>query len=181
MTIVEEDTYGKLSKPRLAPLSDGGFVVVWRDEGYLGEMHPGVMARRYSSRCLPSGDAFRVDDESAAMTGPPSVAGLATDGFVVVWLEETAAGPSIYARAFDIEGNPSGDPMVVDSPEETRRYSRSDPVVAATDPGQFVVVWTEYLGLAEERGIVQPEPTDGDRAGLIGRVDPLVTRHSANE
>lgn len=115
-------------QPRLAPLLDGGFVVVW------AQRRPGarIRAQCFGEDGARRGAAFQVDTREG-LHAAPLVATLQDGSFVVGWTSDPAApkGGELRLRLFDVEGAPLGD--------EIATGERGAQAIAALDNGRFVV------------------------------------------
>jgi hypothetical protein len=122
----------------IAPLNDGGFVVVWDGRWPPGPSYPGVsvFAQRFDGDALRVGTEFRVSVDTTNPQWSPRVAGTADGGFVVVWTDG-AYHPSIVARKYTAEGLPENDGTAVDV--EHAAAARQAVITTAGDG--FVVVW----------------------------------------
>ena len=71
----------------LAPLSNGGFVVVWESyrQGSDTTNDSDIFGQRYAANGQRAGSEFRVNTVRVRDQSDPNVAGLPNGGFVVVW------------------------------------------------------------------------------------------------
>jgi len=116
-------------------LPGGDFVVVWSgDEEGLSEE---ILGQRFDSEGTAQGGNFRISMDSQ---GPgnrrPSVARLATGGFVVVWSGWFAS--RVFGRRYDAAGMPLGDEFQV---SEATGHDQVASSVAGDGLGGFAVVW----------------------------------------
>ena len=95
--------------PSVAGLSDGGFVVVWRNDENGGDVKAQLFAADGSNR----GAEFRVSVATAGAQTSPSVAALDTGGFLVAW----NAGGDVKSQVFDLAGQKVGAEFTVDLPD----------------------------------------------------------------
>ena len=139
---INSSTATNARHPRVAALTDGGFVIVYQQNG-------AVLGRRYDSASMPLAAAFQVD----AGAGYPAVAGLKDGGFVATW-----ADGDIFGRRYDSLGAP------VEGAFQINTYTTGNqirPKIAPAGSG-FVVVWDSTppaLGTGQ----------DGDEEGVFGR------------
>jgi hypothetical protein len=127
----------------IGSLPDGGYVVTWSSEGQNGDAGWGVYARRYSADGTPVGSEFRVNE---TITSDQSDAAIAVDGkgnFVITWnsLDQDGSGWGIYARRYDMAGNPLGSEFRINS---YSYYHQRYPSIASDVAGNFVIVWSDY-------------------------------------
>ena len=158
------NTYTSIQQgcPSAASLTDGSFVIAWESENYYdygasqdGDQD-GIFAQRYSSGGAPLGTEFQVNTYTTGQQQPPSVSGLSSGGFVIVWQGDYQDGDrtGCFGQRFDSGGAVTGTEFQVNT------YTTSDqgyPRVAGLSAGGFVVVW-------------QSEPSqDGDAYGVFGQ------------
>ena len=159
--LVNAQTTGDQSRPAVAALAGGGFVVVWDSLATPGDSdNRAVVARRFSA----SGSALAGDQQvNSYTTGAqlrPGVAALPGGGFVVVWDSAGSADGdsdqySVQARRFDAAGSPLGAEMQVNTDTTGRQVT---PAVASFSGGEFVVVWDSEAG------------ADGDGRSIAGQL-----------
>ena len=95
---------GYQTRPRVAAVSGGGFVVTWVSLGQDGN-GAGVIARRFSAGLTPASGDIIVNTTSAGSQIQPDVAH-AGDGFFIIWTSENQDGSSygVYGRRYDASG-----------------------------------------------------------------------------
>lgn len=144
---VNNTTAGDQKDPAIASLADGGFVVVWLDNG-----QPGLFARRYDATGSAVGGEFRIKPMGTGFD--LDVAGLTTGGFAVAWDEATDGdGLGVFARRFDASGTGLGNPFVVNTYTTSAQWY---PAVAPQGGGAFVVAWAS-------------DPQDGSSSGVYAQ------------
>lgn len=122
--------------------SSGGFVVVWTWLNTGG--NDDVFAQRYDDSGLPLGPQFRVNTSTIGDQFNASVASGPSGNFVVVWSSiEIDQYSDIYAQRFDGSGAPAGPEFRVNT---TTTNIQAGASVAFASTGDFVVVWTSFLG-----------------------------------
>ena len=138
-----------LSKPALASLSDGGYLLVWpeRQSNGSGDDH-NLFAQRFDAK----GVAVRAVQQINSITlssflfSTIAAAGLADGGYAVTWVTPRTANtsPDIYARRFDTEGAacPCGPEKRVNTFADSLNLAlRSSSAVAALADGGYLVTW----------------------------------------
>jgi hypothetical protein len=139
---VNTRTTGNQDAPSVAPLPDGGFVVVWEDFGADGDGEA-VTGRRFDAAGQPVGAEFRVNEGTAGAQYEPALAGHG-QGFIVAWATVSSPGDEgsgIVARRFDAQGTPLGGELAVNT---FTTGEQTHPAVAASPDGAFVVAWASY-------------------------------------
>jgi hypothetical protein len=129
---VNVTTAGDQKQPTIAALADGGFVVVWIDNG-----QSGLFARRYLANGSAVGSEFRVKPFGTGLS--LDVAGLNDGGFVVAWHEATdGVGTGVFARRFDAGDVALGVAFIVNT------YTANGQLWAASaglSNGGYVITW----------------------------------------
>ncbi|MBL96165.1 MAG: hypothetical protein CMF70_12780, partial [Magnetovibrio sp.] len=115
---VRVNTYTSSSQyePSVAALSNGGYVVTWRDDsGHSDGSSQDVRAQVYGSDGSKVGDEFMVNEYVSSTQYQPSVTGLADGGFAVTWASNSQDGSNygIYTRRFDNDGAPTVDARLI--------------------------------------------------------------------
>ena len=163
--LVNQTTANNQSRPAVAPLADGGFVIAWMSEVVRGadpnvtetvaSVHSvDILAQRYTAAGQPAGAEFRVNS-APQPCGNPAVAGAGNGGFIVVWEERSSVRTNsldVLARGFDAAGAPLNAAAVVNSTTYGDQYAAR----IAANGSTAVVVWTS-LG------------QDGSFEGVYGR------------
>ncbi len=138
-------TYGEQEEPAIAPLEDGGFVVVWDSLGSGStDVHSfSIQGRRFDPDGLPKADDFQVNTYTTGVQVHAAVAGLADGGFVVAWNSEGPNDPDNFDKTnrgqrFGADGSPQGDEFQLNSNTTDDQLL---PVLTALTTGGFVAAW----------------------------------------
>lgn len=136
---------GDQVNPQIAALSDGGYVVVWEDQGGADGSGRGVYAQRVTisgstGTGTLSGSASLVNTTTAGDQKEAAVAALRDGGFVVTWTAagQDGSGTGIYAQRYNSSFAKVGSEFKVNT-TTTGDQSTSD--VIALMGGGFFVVW----------------------------------------
>jgi len=130
--------------PRIAALSDGGFVVAWEGYGWPGSS--GVFVRRFDDVGSATGPEVAVP--GATKGSGFSVVGDNQAGFVVVWATQSGGSTlDVHAHRFDSMGSPTGTEFVVNDVHTTPSDDgqgdfKLSTGVASDGTGNFAIVWT---------------------------------------
>lgn len=125
--------------PDVAPLPDGGFVVVWQIFDIAGIPTRGIFLRFFDRLGRPRGPEIRVDSGTGGVQLNAKVAASSRTGeTVVAWESHDSSGHGIFLRRFDGEGVPLGDEIQVNT---TTLGYQVHPAVAISPQGDLVVVW----------------------------------------
>lgn len=124
--LVNTQTAGGQDFPAVTALPDGGFAVAWQDSDPVGDGSGfSIKAQVFDADGVKVGSEFLVNSETANNQSRPTIAGVASDGFVVAWEDYSrslgAPESDIRAQIFslspvaghDITGTQHGDTIVV--------------------------------------------------------------------
>jgi hypothetical protein len=145
--------------PAIATLTNGNVVIVWGsfDEAGANSLQD-VYGQMFSPAGQKIGGEFLINQFTAYNQRTPTVAALANGGFVVAWVSEQErvvgapnpnavppnqqAYPSIdiYARLYDVNGNPQGNEFLVNADSNPC----ANPAVAAGTDGGFMIAWDAH-------------------------------------
>ncbi|MEC8442856.1 MAG: hypothetical protein VXZ05_01495, partial [Pseudomonadota bacterium] len=126
---------------KIGALSDGGFVVAWRDNSGHDSAGNGVFAQRFDSAGNAVGGEFRVNEVTVSTQYEPDVIGLSDGGFVITWSSWDSDGSSygISGQQYDAEGHRIDGEFQVNS---ATVGNQTHSVLAALPNGNFVSAWT---------------------------------------
>ncbi|MCK6375928.1 MAG: hypothetical protein L6Q69_17775, partial [Zoogloea sp.] len=137
---VNSYTPGTQISPDVAALSDGGYVVVWRDDNGRDGSGYATYAQRYDASGAAVGGEIQVNENTYGSQYQARVSGLSTGGFVVAFYNDSGASwGDVYLREFDASGNPVDGDRLVNS--NTAYHYQSEPALADLGNGNFVVTW----------------------------------------
>jgi hypothetical protein len=138
-------TTGSQTRPSVAGVPDGGYVVVWQSQGSAGTDDSGtsIQARRYDAAGAPAGSQFQVNTYTTGMQLHAAI-GVDSEGdAVIVWESWGTPGgdpsaASIQAQRFSPAGAPVGEQFRIDQATlGQQRY----PAIAVEPDGDFLVAW----------------------------------------
>lgn len=127
--------------PKVAPLSNGGVVLIWSSFGADGSM-AGVFGCIYSNLGVAVGEVFQVNQVVAFNQKDPSVAPLTDGGFVVTWVSEQqrfAGSVDVYGRLYSEFADPRGAEFRIN----TGNAMAMTPDVSGKTGGGFICSWME--------------------------------------
>ncbi|MCB1994343.1 MAG: hypothetical protein KDG57_00410, partial [Rhodoferax sp.] len=146
--------------PQIAALSDGGYVLVWQDQGGLDGSSWSVVGQRYSADGTPQGANFIVNTTTSGGQYHPSVAAY-DGGFAVAWASDQG-NDDIYLKRYDNAGNTVlGETLVstvVGDPGTAQSGTQYYPDIVAKANGDLVIVWHDSGS------------NDGSSYGVYGRL-----------
>jgi len=163
-------------EPNVAPLSDGGFIVVWPSNANDGSGW-GVMGQRFDASGNKVGGEFQVNEHTSNNQYQIDVIGLSTGGFVVGFYHDNLSpdGSGTYYDAFIREFDASGVPL--DGERKVNTYNggnhyQGEPALADLGQGNYVVTWTSQYqdGSGSSYGIYQQ--LFGDTTELPRQANP---------
>ncbi|MGV3526476.1 MAG: hypothetical protein ACO1RX_19820 [Candidatus Sericytochromatia bacterium] len=130
---VNLDTSGSHLFPAIASDDSGRFVAVWEHED---DLH----VQQFNASGVAQNAAFVIDSGTTASFSEPDVAMDADGDFVVTWASEGNTDSRIYARRYNSSGTLNGSEFLVKSASS----NVSEPAVALSDAGDFVVSWQDF-------------------------------------
>jgi hypothetical protein len=156
------------SRPSVAALGGGNFLVVWYGVGQGGASFD-IFGQRFAGSGAPQGAEFRVNTSTTDVQNLPSVGADATGNFVVAWQGDDGGGggygggpgPGVFAQRYLASGAPEGPEFLVNT---YTTDAQAAPHVAAAALA-FVVVWDSNLQDTSGVGVF------GQRYGGIVPVD----------
>jgi hypothetical protein len=168
--IVNSYTPRSQSRPDVAALSDGGFVIVWESD-HTGIAANDIVVRTFDASGNPTQTDFRVNGYAHGLQVLPAVTGAADGKYLVVWVDserDLVAGKLLKRR---VALTPDLEVTFDDSPYLVRR-----PDVTTMANGSFVVTWNGYEdGLPFPANAVLTRRFDntGEAIGQTSRVTEL--------
>jgi len=155
--VVNTGMQNSQTEPRVTCLSNGNFVVSWRDalDPYGEETN--IKAQIFTPSGAKVGSEFLANTITYEAQAAPSITALAGGGFVVTWqdLSETQFEEFnwvIKAQIFSAAGTKVGDEFKVNT---WNTDSDVEPDVTALENGGFVITWGDSSGPPEEYGDIQ--------------------------
>jgi len=129
------------SRPDVASLSSGGFVVTWSDSN-----GSDVRAQVYDVAGNKIGGTITVNTTLVEFQYDQRVIGLANGGFVVTWEDRSQTGgdtdgQATRAQVFDNLGNKVGGEILVNTRTAGNQTSAN---VDATPDGGFIIAWQDW-------------------------------------
>nr|CAM76811.1 HEMAGGLUTININ/HEMOLYSIN-RELATED PROTEIN [Magnetospirillum gryphiswaldense MSR-1] len=138
-------------RPKVAELSNGGFVVTWSSTNQDASTY-GVYAQRFDAAGTAAGVEFRVNNTVSGDQSVRSVTGLADGGFMVVWHDAglDTNGYGIYARRYDAAGTAVTNEIRLN---DTIALAQKEPAIDVLANGGLVVAWQTMTGDGDGNGI----------------------------
>ena len=156
---------GKETYPRLAALSDGGFIITWMG-GSPSDYD--IRAQIYDVNANPIGTEFQINSTSVGNHKFSDVAGLPDGGFVVTWgFENVGSQDGVSFQIFDSNGNTVGDEVQVSN---TTPYDPFPSIDSFSD-GSFIISWNTG---SYRPAYTQKFDQDGNRVGEENLVSDLI-------
>lgn len=153
---VNTNTTNEQSRPQIAALNDGGYVVVWNSFAQDGDSY-GVYGQRYSASGEAVGGEFLVNEGITQNRQWNAVVKGTLDGGFMVFCENFN-GAGIYRRIYDANGNALS--LFSKVAGISSAYSLQS--VAFLDTGNYVLAWQ------------QPSSQTGRSEVLVGILGPSV-------
>jgi len=146
------------TKPAIATLDTGGFVITWMHDFVGGNVNYDIYARVYDANGQPLAAQDRAIDVSSVIERAPVVTGLAGGKFAIAW-EDTGqptqtdgSGSHIRAIVYTTTFQPVS--VVNNSPSfvvnSTTANNQSDPAIATLSNGNFIATWTHQFSGSDD-------------------------------
>jgi hypothetical protein len=152
----------------------GRFVVVWQSYPQDGHGY-GVFAQRFDAGGAPLGEEFQVNEFTTSHQARPAVAVDGGGNFIIVWesLGQDGSLSAVIGRRFDASGASRGGEFQANTFTSRQQFR---PAVAASQRGDFVVVWSGDDQDGSGRGVfAQRFDVSGARLGGEFRVNVFTT------
>ncbi|PHS28603.1 MAG: hypothetical protein COA85_03480, partial [Robiginitomaculum sp.] len=135
--LVNTTTVSFQTRPSVAGLTGGGFVVAWQDSS-AGPAD--IRAQRYNASGAAQGAEFLVNTITTNNQENPSVAELSGGGFIITWSDNSTTSGDIRAQRYNASGVAQGGEFLVNT---TTPSAQQNPRVAALTGGGFVIAWED--------------------------------------
>lgn len=174
--LVNAQILNSQDSPTIAALASGGYVVGWTDSSAVGADASSscIKAQLYDAAGVAVGGEFLVNTTTATAQKMPSVAGLASGGFVMTWADSSlqggdASSSSVKAQIYDAAGNRSGGEFLVNT---ATANAQDTPVVTGLLGGNFVVSWhdSSLIGGDTSKDAVKAQLFDAAGAMIGGEI-----------
>ncbi|MEM5470101.1 VCBS domain-containing protein, partial [Hoeflea sp. AS60] len=154
--LVNTATASVQSSQRITALSNGGFVVTWRDysEGVGGAAGDtsgtAVKAQVFGADGTPTGTEILVNTATESFQSEVQITALSNGGFVVTWHDDSqgiggATGDTssyaVKAQMFGADGTAVGMELLVNTATADNQF---DQQITALSKGGFVVTWQDH-------------------------------------
>jgi hypothetical protein len=139
---------GDQTRPQITALSNGGFVVTWKDD-VPGDSGRAVEAQVFDAAGAKIGSEILVNTAIASNQSGPQITALSTGGFVVTWVDDSqgvsgatgdSSGTAIKAQVFDAAGGTIGSEILVNTATANDQLG---PLITALPNGGFAVTWSD--------------------------------------
>lgn len=132
--------------PAVAMADNGSFMAVWMDErdAYNHEIY----AQLYSTNYTPSGNNFKVNDDSYYEQNSPCIAVKNDGGFIIVWEDERNGVRDVYAQIYSNSGTATGNNFRVNDEYEC---TAEGPNIANATNGEFIITWASDNQIRAQR------------------------------
>jgi hypothetical protein len=132
----EQDS-SQVSYPEISAMPDGGFIVVWANDGI---RLSNIFARRYSATGVPVGATVAVatTTQFTSSFAHAKVAVLKDGSFIVVWLDFNGAPANLFGQLYDAQGISVGGRFGLNA----TKAAVYQPSISPLADGGFVVTYT---------------------------------------
>ncbi|HEX8302688.1 Ig-like domain-containing protein [Sphingomonas sp.] len=132
-------------EPTITSLSDGGFVIAWRDSSQQGgDTDTGIRAQRFNASGARVGSEILVNTTTQGYQGEPAMTALSNGGFVVTWQTQGTGNNQDYenvmGQVFNAQGQRVGGEFQANSVVVGSQYQSA---ITALPNGGFVITWID--------------------------------------
>ncbi len=143
---INQATLGDQTRPEVAALSNGGFVVVWKDEPRDYGDGSSIMMRLFDNDGIALGGEVQANSYNTGFQTEAAVAADGVGNFIVSWGsfpigDEGRKG--IFARRFNSFAEPIGAEFQVNTDTSAGREFQVSPNVDMAGDGRFVISWMD--------------------------------------
>ena len=162
------------SKPAVAAMTSGGFVVTWQSLLQDGDL-AGVYARVFDA-AGEGGSEILVNTSTTGNQVQAYVTARSDGGFIVGWAD-AAAPPQgqVYLQSYTADGEPQGDNQLVSVDDVTTINNSVNIELTELTDGSLVAVWNAWKGSQNIYGrtfkLLTITETDSDGDGVVDTVD----------
>lgn len=184
--------FGSPTMGSVVGLDNGGFAVVWANDGYQGSLYPdtqgsSIQARIYGADGTPATNYFTVNTTATGSQITPDISALSGGKFMVSWTGTDAMGAGqIYSQVVGYNG--AGGPSFIGGETQTTNNMQTisgvfTPSLNTLLDGRVVQTWTDGTALQSGLNIYQQilDPRDGFDQGTAGNDVIYGSQTFANE
>ncbi|MGH1577412.1 hypothetical protein [Planktotalea sp.] len=157
-------------EPKIAGLTDGGWVIIWESNGQDGDNY-GVYLQAYNADGTKQGSETQVNTYTTSTQYDPTVTSLSDGGWVVTWVSYLQDGgfQGVYQQAYNSDGSAQGSETLVNTYTNNGQDTQQ---VAALIDGGWVVTWTSIGQDGDNYGIYsQAYNANGTTRGVETQVN----------
>jgi choice-of-anchor C domain-containing protein len=154
---IHSSPYYDYSDPKIAVLTDGGFVVTyqsgdWNGNGIDGSGY-GVHGQKFDSTGNKIGSEFLINTYTTGNQFYQFVTALGNGGFVVVWQSQNqdGSGYGIYGQQFDANCNKIGNEFAINQYTANNQWFPA--ITTLADGSSVIITWTSENQDGSENGI----------------------------
>ena len=137
-TLANTTWEGRQWQATVCGLTDGGFVITWRDGGDTAADN--IYLQRFDSSGEMVGSETRVNTTTTNYQSLPKIAGLGGGGFVVIWSSSwDGSYTGVYAQRYDADGDTVGGETRVNSTTENYQTPNA---ITPMDDGGYLIAWS---------------------------------------
>jgi VCBS repeat-containing protein len=137
-TLIDTPTGSDQLNPKVAGLSDGGYVVTWEALDPVTSNY-GLFEQRYDASGKAVGGETQIDIPTGYDHCNQTVTGLKGGGWVVAWMSFDGSDYNVFEQRYDASGAASGGEIRVNT---TTANIQGYPSIAALSDGGYEVTWS---------------------------------------
>jgi len=140
-TLINTYTKNYQDTPKIASLTNAQgekdrYIVAW--ESVQDGSSNGIYYQIFDQQGNKTGPETRANNKTSGDQKSPAVTGLTNGNFVIAWRDSDGSGKGIYARTFDINGNPLNDDSRINT---TTSSDQEEFEITALKDGGYIIVW----------------------------------------
>jgi hypothetical protein len=144
--------------------NDSNYIVTWHESQ--PPDYGNIFAQRFNVNGIPFGPSFKVNDDIGTTSqDKPDIAINDQGDFLIVWQDSRNNWPKIYAQLFNSDGERVNSNFRINHSPADSLFLFYLPCAAATDSGQFVVVYRTYQQFIENNVGLRFLGSDGKYIG----------------
>ena len=133
--------------PKVAALSDGGYVLVWREQTSNVHQDYDIFIQRFDANNAAVGSGHRVAHAAAVNDFEPNVVALPNGGYVIAWTGgSNASSQDVFVQQYGANDQPISTPQRLQSTEGAYE-DKGMPALLEMADGGYVVSWQGHISV----------------------------------
>ncbi|WP_343559185.1 hypothetical protein [Kiloniella sp. b19] len=160
--------------PNVIALADGTWIVIWNTAASVSELSPSIVrGQRFNADGTPNGSEFTVLESIGSWGQQLALTPLEGGGWVTSWHE----GGDVYARIFEDDGTPRGEPFLVNDAYTAGAQRHGE--ITGLKNGNWIATWTSEREDGSGPDVYgQAYDRNGNKVGEMFRVHNTTTENN---